>query len=63
MDLQKINDFVSVLQNELCYINSKVINEKDDKIKSKMLKQVVLINTLSSKIFEFKTNASHYRGK
>jgi hypothetical protein len=63
MDLQMINDFVSVLQNELRYIDSKVISEKDVKVKSKMLKQVVLINTLSSKIYEFKTNLSHYRDK
>jgi len=52
MDLQNINDFVSVLQNELCYINSIVIHENDEKIKSKMIKQVVLINTISSKIYE-----------
>ena len=63
MDLQKINDFVCLLQNESRYIDSKVITEKEDKIRSKMLKQIVLINTLSSKIFEFKNNASHYRDK
>jgi hypothetical protein len=63
MDISKINDFMNILQNEIQYINAKVINEKDQKIKSKMLKQVVLINQLSSKIFEFKTNGSHYRDK
>jgi hypothetical protein len=63
MDPEKINQFMSLLQNELRYIDSKVISEKDEKVKSKMLKQVVLINTLSSKIYEFKTNLSHYRDK
>jgi hypothetical protein len=63
MDISKINDFMNILQNEIQYINAKVINEKDQKIKSKMLKQVVLINQLSSKIFEFKTNGSLYRDK
>jgi hypothetical protein len=63
MELEKINQFISVLQNETRYIDSKVINEKDEKIKSKMLKQIVLINTISSKIYEFKTNLSHYRDK
>jgi len=54
---------MNILQNEIQYINAKVINEKDQKIKSKMLKQVVLINQLSSKIFELKANGSHYRDK
>ena len=63
MDISKINDFMNILQNEIQYINAKVINEKDQKIKSKMLKQVVLINQLSSKIFELKANGSHYRDK
>ena len=31
MDLQKINDFMNILQNEIQYINAKVINEKDEK--------------------------------
>ena len=44
MDISKINDFMNILQNEIQYINAKVINEKDEKMKSKMLKQVVLIN-------------------
>jgi len=63
MDLQKINDFMNILQNEIQYINQQVIKEKDEKIKSKMLKQVILINQLSSKIFELKANGSHYRDK
>ena len=63
MDISKINDFMNILQHEIQYINSKVINEKDQNLKRKMLKQVVLINSLSSKIFEFKTNGSHYRDK
>jgi len=54
---------MNILQHEIQYINSKVINEKDQNLKRKMLKQVVLINSLSSKIFEFKTNGSHYRDK
>ena len=41
MDISKINDFMNILQNEIQYINAKVINEKDAKMKSKMLKQVV----------------------
>ena len=63
MDLQKINDFMNILQNEIQYINQQVIKEKDEKIKSKMIKQVLLINQLSSKIFELKANGSHYRDK
>ena len=63
MDLQKINEFMNILQNEIQYINQQVIKEKDEKIKSKMLKQVILINQLSSKIFELKANGSHYRDK
>ena len=63
MDLQKINDLMNILQNEIQYINQQVIKEKDEKIKSNMLKQVVLINQLSSKIFELKANGSHYRDK
>ncbi len=58
---QEIDNVIRVLQSEVQYISSKVSTENDEKVKSKMLKQLNVINGVLTRLIEIKNNAQYYR--
>jgi hypothetical protein len=58
---QDIDKVVQTLQSEVQHISCKLSTENDDKIKSKMLKQINMINSVIGKLLEIKTNMQYYR--
>jgi len=61
MEIDKIDQTITTLNQEIQFIQTRLMSEKEDKKRKTMMKQINTINQITFKLLDVKNNYKSYR--